>query len=294
LKEIFLILSLSLNETQKSFNIFNFTNKAIKKIESNTFYDINFKIIIFERPTSLERIHTNAFASCIHTLQRFEYNLNNRDNTSEGLISDSPDYNILEILSSFVNAEFIVFSNKALTSIPDYAFQPVNGPQNKLKTLDLCCGYSLSKIGKNAFYDLINLEGLDFYYQNISHIQWNSFWFRHSSNKELQLDLSRNKLNSSSFEIGSFTNAKRPLYIDLSFNHITYLDENVFSPFLLGLNFENSINLYKNPLNCSDCRNQWIINDKLKLGTKMLNSGCQDGSSIFKVTIHTFNHCNKL
>ncbi len=40
LKKIFLTLSESLEETQKSFNEFKFTNKEIKKIDTNTFYDI--------------------------------------------------------------------------------------------------------------------------------------------------------------------------------------------------------------------------------------------------------------
>jgi hypothetical protein len=57
LQNIFKSFSLTLNETQKSFTQFFLNNTAIKRIESNTFFDITFITIYIEHADSLERIH---------------------------------------------------------------------------------------------------------------------------------------------------------------------------------------------------------------------------------------------
>ena len=126
LQNIFKSFSLTLNETQKSFNNFFLNNTAIKRIESNTFFDITFNIIVIEHVDSLERIHTNAFSSCTHTLQEFNFqDYTSSHATNELIINDLPDYNYFKMLSSFVNLQSLLFFTKLMTSIPDNAFQPI-------------------------------------------------------------------------------------------------------------------------------------------------------------------------
>jgi hypothetical protein len=292
-KKIFFKLSQSLEANQKSFNRFYFTNKAIKKIEPNTFYDITFESIGLSWPDSLERIHTSAFISCIHTLKSFEYyHWGSSFQETGALIDDPPNYSIFGMLSSFVNVEKVDVRGSLLVSIPENAFrglQPINGPQDKLKEITLGYG-KINTIGKNAFYHLNNLKNLYLGHNKISHIEPNSFCFENSSNAYLKIQIPSNRLNSSSFEIGSFMNTKRPLDLNFWGNNITYLDENVFSPFF-QLNSYNSILLKDAPLNCSDCRNYWIIKDKLKLKNKLTQAKCGgNGKSIFDDTI-SFDHC---
>ena len=104
-------------------------------IKSNTFIDITFKSITFgwfDYVDSLERIHTNAFNSHIHTLKQFQFlDWSIALPSSEPIINHPPDYNIFEMLSSLVNLEALVFESKLIESIPDKAFQSLNGLQNK-------------------------------------------------------------------------------------------------------------------------------------------------------------------
>jgi hypothetical protein len=76
----------------------------------------------------------------------------------------------------------------------------------------------------------------------------------------LKLDLYLNKLNGSSFEKGVFTDpsfANVKIRLFLWENKITYLDEEVFSPFLSKSGNEIAT-LINNPLDCDDCRSAWI------------------------------------
>ena len=59
----------------------------------------------------------------------------------------------------------------------------------------------------------------------------------------MKLDLQGMILNRSSFEIGSLNNLKRPTNLLLFSNQkLTYLDQNIFQPFLES-NAENKISL---------------------------------------------------
>ena len=193
------------------------------------------------------------------------------------------------MLSSFVNLEKISVQSYNLTSIPDNAFQSTNGLQNQLSEIHFFQSPSLVSIGNNAFKDLKKLERLDLYNNNISHIPSHAFAFQNPTNTTLTIDLRYNKLNSSSFEIGTFTNALRPLKIYMRYNNITYLDENIFS--FLKSN-DSSIDLKDNPINCSDLKNCWINENSNILKNKLLNASCNgNGKSIFDSTIRDFDHC---
>jgi hypothetical protein len=79
-------------------------------------------------------------------------------------------------------------------------------------------------------------------------------------------------LNDSSFEIGAFKNITGSVRLDLSNNQISYLNEQVFAPFLIA-NQDNKIILFGNPMNCSDCRSYWLFkNKKWKAKENKINS----------------------
>jgi hypothetical protein len=81
--------------------------------------------------------------------------------------------------------------------------------------------------------------------------------------------LQENYLNDTSFESGVFANTKRPLYIYLRNNKLTYLDEKIF-----GLYLNNDKN---NTINCdikeifSDCRMLWLIKNKAEYSNRVSN-----------------------
>ena len=180
--------------------------------------------------------------------------------------------------------------------IPEKFFKDIFGFQKRVSVISFNQNFQLLKkiesIGNNAFYELNNLEHLRLYSQSLSHIPSNAFAFRNSSNVKLIIFLNYNDLISSSFSIGAFTNAKRPLGLFLDRNKITYFDENIFSPFL-SLSPQNSMDLQNNPINCSDCRNYWMIKEKRNIESKVSNAQCGggEGKSIFDPRVIDFVHC---
>src|SRR5258708_34260367 len=104
-------------------------------------------------------------------------------------MNEASNYNIFDMLSSFVNLETITIYSESVTTIPENAFKIVNGQQTKLTSIELCCRNSLTTIGNNAFSDLNNLKFLSLANQNISHINSHSFHFNNGSNGILYIQL---------------------------------------------------------------------------------------------------------
>jgi hypothetical protein len=107
----------------------------------------------------------------------------------------------------------------------------------------------------------------------------------------LHLDIHANKLNSSSFEVGSLTNialksGRKNVKLNLSSNQIVYLDENIFLPFLKEPN--NALNLYNNTLlECDDCKSAWICKQTEKMRMAINNCKCK----VDKDNMLTLNDC---
>ena len=100
--------------------------------------------------------------------------------------------------------------------------------------------HSIKSLDNYAFYDLNNLTSLAIDGHTLNYIPSHAFDFRQFSNNTLTLYLDHNNLNGSSFGSGAFSNAKRPLSINLRSNKIDYINENVFRPFF-SLNVNNKI-----------------------------------------------------
>jgi len=97
-------------------------------------------------------------------------------------------------------------------------------------------------------------------------------------------------LNDTSIEIGAFTNAKRPLIIDLSSNKFTYLDEKIIAP-ILHVDDRNIININGNALAC-DCRMSWLKVDKnLELSRRIQGIQCSNGNNFYTLSEKYFDSC---
>ena len=115
------------------------------------------------------------------------------------------------------------------------------------------------EIKENAFYSFNNLE-----YLEISQTSLNEFKVRFQnskSKKKLVISLKNNSFLKD-FNPNTFGTINRSVEIILGSNAlyhgINYLDENVFEPIILK-NHQNIINLNNFPLNCSNCRNKWLL-----------------------------------
>jgi hypothetical protein len=87
------------------------------------------------------------------------------------------------------------------------------------------------------------------------------------------------------FEIGSFENLRKPTHLRLNYTSITYLDENIFLPFLHS-NDKNLITFESDDkLNCDDWRNYWLRKDFYLLGNRTNISECTNGKSALMVKV---------
>jgi hypothetical protein len=207
------------------------------------------------------------------------------------LVNDPPDYDLFKMMSLMVNVQKIatfglfryeickknkceVHTGGNVTVIPEYAFKPLNGEQNNLTQLILRNSYeegTIKTISNYSFYHLNNLKSIDLGSSKIDHIPAHAFDFKKSSDATLDLNLSNNHLNGSSFERDAFLNAKRPMHINLRRNSIKFLDEVIFEPFF-SLNSNNTIDLELNFLTCGDCRNFWLIRDNYKFKNRIIGN----------------------
>ena len=247
LKAIFHNLSKQLSDNEKHFTYFYLRNTYINVLEENTFKDITFDEIEISGCDNLTNIERYAFNTTDLVTKKIwlKENIN--------LYLDETFY---DILSSFVNVEFIYLNDIGFNEIPSKAFRPLNGYQNNLKTLLL--DQDLTKIGSYAFSNLKNLTTLSLKCNSLNSIQDYAFEFEGYSDKQLEIDF-RYNWNFSIFNETTFRNIRRPTELQI-WDRLNgyYLEEKVFLPFLLE-NEENSIKLTNvEVFDCNDCRNYWI------------------------------------
>jgi len=146
----------------------------------------------------------------------------------------------------------------------------------------------------SPFANFSNLQTLALIESNLNFISAHALEVGHRADYEktpLNLDIHANKLNSSSFEVGSLVNialksGRKNVKLNLSSNQIVYLDENVFLPFFKEPN--NALNLYNNTLlDCEDCNSAWICKQSDELRMAINNCKCKDVEDIWL----TLNDC---
>jgi Leucine-rich repeat (LRR) protein len=200
------------------------------------------------------------------------------------LKNSPPTHDIFHAISSLVNIKDVYLIENMIEEIPDYAFKPINSPQNNLSSLYIS-GNNIKRIGNFAFKDLNYLNVLSIDSNQITNITKNLFSFEKSSDSLFTLDFRDLPLNGDSFESGAFSNLKRPTTIDMTLTgenvnrteKVTYLDQHVFEEFF-SKDHRNQVRL--NTIDCNDCRSYWLIkNDKYQ---SQITIWCSDGTILDK------------
>jgi len=55
----------------------------------------------------------------------------------------------------------------------------------------------------------------------------------------------------------------------------------------------NSINMRANPLNCFDCRMEWLVKEKNQFIERVIDARCAHFVDIFELQLIDFKHCHK-
>jgi hypothetical protein len=180
------------------------------------------------------------------------------------------DYNIFNGIASSPTLKNVLLKLPKISEIPDNAFKSEPWAASILESIDFGKTKTLTRIGKNAFSGLklaesgsyrhlwINLDD-----QMISKIDEGAFAFpgpnqtQTTGDNLIMISLENNQLTAESFGKGSFA-TKWKLDLNLGGNNITYLPEATFGEYLSS-SPKLQINLEKNPFNCFDCRNKWLV-----------------------------------
>ncbi|XP_054156028.1 uncharacterized protein LOC128954471 [Oppia nitens] len=248
---------------------FQFQNSIVDSIESDTLDRYAFRELAIDHNDYLETIHTEAFKSTYGITDRVVLEAN----PSLGRRDDSVDQ-LFRVLSQFLNASLIHVVDCGLKYIPADAFRQISGPQSRLRRLSLA-NNRIGSIGDRAFSQLPSISYLSLQNNLIDRLDPQSLTFSdphvvrdsggggggRAIGGHLFIDLSKNRLNSTSFRSGSLLAIGRP-YVDLqlSDNLIDYLNESLVKP-LFKLR-SVTLKLWRNPINCSDCRMRWTTAEK--------------------------------
>jgi hypothetical protein len=288
LKAIFQNASKSMKNEDKNFDTFAMTNQAIEELEDNTFADITFKEILLKNTMSLKIINSNTFSpNNTKTIEVF------RQSGDSKIGSEKYLSQLFDAMTSLANVREIYFDNSSLRSIPSHAFNSTNDMLKNLVKINFNenTRMYINYLGEYAFYNLNNLTFLSFYDNTIDHIPKHAFDFEKPSNDYLFIDLGSNYLNETGFEVGMFTESKRPLNISLVWNQISVLDEKVFLP-ILSIDKRNTIDFSTNPFVC-DCRMQWLFKAKSLYQNQVKNIKCFNQKEFWSLTDKDFEKCHQ-
>jgi hypothetical protein len=225
LQIIFQNLNSYLKSNESNFDSFLLYNTTIKYIPENVFYNVTFKSLMFQDNYLLTTIDKNAFEYFKDHVEVFEtFNTN---------LSDSET--IFFILRQFQNLRRVSMHNDRLKMIPNYAFNHTNLTNIWFGLETLRTSQPIESIGQYAFYDVPNLRLLRIFSPNLTQINKYAFAQRNRSLSKaaLQIYLGGQMLNSTSFPLTSLSRFRsRAVFLRLYQTNLTYLDENIFQPFL--------------------------------------------------------------
>ena len=254
IQKVFKSISSHLNGTQKHFKkltIYKTENLSLDNylvLNESSFWDITFDE--FEA-TQIKMINNNAFGNSSFIIKRFTNLFESNDNF---IRHSPPDYQIWKMLNSLINVE-IVELGLDINEIPSDAFKA----KTNLKSISIHSNNNVT-IKRLSFLNLDNLIELKFVSPNIKKIENEAFNFNSTSAKKLVLTFERCNFNSDSFESKSFDGIKTNFQIEFSSSKPNFLSESTFKSVLNNAN--NIIRFNHSYLNCSDCRNQWMIKNE--------------------------------
>ncbi|CAF3331571.1 unnamed protein product [Rotaria socialis] len=257
LKSVFLNLNSYLNDNETNFDSFLLYNTTIEHIDENVFYNITFKALMFQDNKLLTTIDQNAFYSLKDNVEVFE--------TLNTNLSDSNT--IFSMLKQFQNLRRVSMHNDRLTTIPSYAFNHPNLTNIWFGLENRRTNQPIRTIGQYAFYNVPNLRLLRIFSPNLTDINKHAFAQRNRSivGPILYIHIGGQSLNSNSFPLTSLSRFRsRTVFLRLYFTNLTYLDENIFQPFL-ETNPSSIIEISSTNVNLQcDCRSAWVQYDYLR------------------------------
>ena len=231
--------------------LFIHENLSLESIEEINFGKVVFQEIYISNMRNLKRIHKNAFENISAKINKF-YVIDVPSLTSE---KDS-QYDINKLINSLTNCQKL-----EITSFQKQFF-PLK--LSNLKQI-LFRGFSsttkIEFIQDYAFYNCESIKEIDLMQNQINFIGENSFKMKNKSHNELIINLCENNLTAESFTENSLSHFQKPVILFLLWNHIKYLKEDVFKPFL-DANQRNRVALTRNSFIFNDHRNSWFEYDE--------------------------------
>ena len=289
LKQIFQEASRDLQLTkQVKFGQFILQNSLIEDLTDDTFDKFAFTEIRIRNNEYLKTIDIQAFKSSYYVSDKLLIESNQNLASVPGA-----EIQIFELLSKFSNLSFIWLNDCGLKSIPVDAFKGNHFLRLEIVSL---ANNKIHQIESLAFYALTNLRHLNLKGNQIDYLKSDSLKMQMIEyDYNMSVDLSENRLNSQSFAHDSLASIKRSLQLDLSHNHLTYLNESIFLPL-----FTRSIDikLWGNPITCSNCSLKWLTNEqrcastsKRYVNKKFIHFTCLDDPFKKQLTERDYSNC---
>ena len=198
-----------------------------------------------------------------------------------------PNYDIWSTLSQFKNLNNLHLGLNA-TEIPSNAFNrqinvQIDSKKSMLETLSIEAKQKSFVIKSGAFHNLTKLLTLEL--KGLSSLKFEKQVFNHRTAQNasflgfnhLSIIFSNSSLTGDSFESGLF-DYLQPELMSINFydTKIDYLPESTFKSLLnktnYNINFGSKIQL--STIDCSDCRNKWLINVERQEQLNFVNSSC--------------------
>lgn len=219
---------------------------SLTLLNETIFGDFEARHLVITDNYKLTSIETSAFNQSKTSLLKLE-------------ISQSPvGEDAFSFAGSFVNLEELKLQLEGLYAIRRDTFD--NRAFGKLKALDLRDNL-ISSIDDFSFFGMKNLRSLTLSGNNLHSISANMFSFafptESSANAKLFIHLDRNRLSSARIHEKAFATFLRPVWLNLSHNTLSTLDEATFGTFLFS-DSRNVLDVQGNPLVC-DSNANWIL-----------------------------------
>ena len=216
-------------------------NETERIIEDSTFGHITFERFYGYK---IDKIGSNAFNNTANRLKNFMCS-----NCSLLITNETPKYDIQKVINQMTNLTILDLSLN-VTEIPAKSFQQINGHSN-VSYLYLKSNRNLTIKSDALQFDKIS--AFKIYDSTIDKIEKSAFKFR-GNRISMYIGFENCQLTGESFQNGSFDSLQA---FDIFFRrtNINYLAEGVFKKVLQS----NQILFQYSGIDCSDCRNYWLI-----------------------------------
>lgn len=270
MEKIFNSTSQNLGGKQTSFErieLYNYNKSAPKlTLTDNLFADLTFSNFY---GFGIEKISNNAF-------NKMKYAMTSFNCIACELVNQSPNYHIWSTLNQMIKLQFLDLGLN-VNEIPTNAIDK----KNFLYELTINSKQNLT-IKTGAFQNLNSLVNIKFQFSKINKIEKEAFKFTGTEDRSIRLSIVFDSIqfDNESFVPGSFDGVKRPLELEFQSVDLSYLSESIFKS-VLDANKLSTIKFITGSqgtsyIDCSDCRNHWLIRDKKR---DQIEAVCKDDVS---------------